>query len=428
MADGGVVPQHAPAVKPPASTATIPIPTQNPKRLTVDTFSPVTQFGSYEYDRIIRQGPVLKRTRRTKSWKPVYIVLRANQLSIYKNEKESKLRHAVNLSELTAVARQKDPKRQNKHVFGLFSPSRNFHLEAATEKEAQEWVEAIRLQARMDQKEEEMYLASPSGANASYRGFERSIDANLSPSANDVVSGYSSSDAEALNTTQVLPRTRDRASMNMTNNRKSSAIEYSGAEHGSCSDFSDWGGGPAARMSALSLSHSEIRPSTGNTQQISPVYGQAPGRPSMGVRNPSQVSGINLGSEEGVKKQAVADDPERVIYHGWIYLLKSKSGVRQWKKVWMVLRPKQLAVYKNEEEYTALIVLPFPSIIDAVEIDDISKTKTACMQILTEDRNYRFCAVDEDSLARLLGALKSLLSKRKAKAVLQQQQQPVAAT
>lgn len=66
MADGGVVPQHAPAVKPPASTATIPIPTQNPKRLTVDTFSPVTQFGSYEYDRIIRQGPVLKRTRRTK--------------------------------------------------------------------------------------------------------------------------------------------------------------------------------------------------------------------------------------------------------------------------------------------------------------------------------------------------------------------------
>ncbi|KAM3422977.1 hypothetical protein BST61_g456 [Cercospora zeina] len=425
MADGGVVPQHAPAVRPPASTATIPIPTQNSKRLTVDTFAPVTQFGSYEYDRIIRQGPVLKRTRRTKSWKPVYIVLRANQLSIYKNEKESKLRHAINLSELTAVARQKDPKRQEKHVFGLFSPSRNFHLEAATEKEAQEWVEAIRLQARMDEKEEEMYLASPSGANASYRGFERTVDANPDPSANDVVSGYSSSDAEALNNTaQGLPRTRGRASMNAATNRKSSALEYSGAEHGSCSDFSDWGGGTTARMSALSLSHSEARPSTGNAQHISPVYGQAPVRPSMGARSSSQVSGINLGSEEGAKKQAVPDDPERVIYHGWIYLLKSKSGVRQWKKVWMVLRPKQLTVYKNEEEYTALIVLPFPSIIDAVEIDDISKTKTACMQILTEERNYRFCALDEDCLARLLGALKSLLARRKAKVVFQQQQQP----
>lgn len=64
------VPKAGLAVMPPtqpSSTATIPIPDQNAaKRLTVDTFSPVTQFGSYEYDRVIKQGPVLKRTRRTK--------------------------------------------------------------------------------------------------------------------------------------------------------------------------------------------------------------------------------------------------------------------------------------------------------------------------------------------------------------------------
>lgn len=35
------------------------------------------------------------------------------------------------------------------------------------------------------------------------------------------------------------------------------------------------------------------------------------------------------------------------------------------------------------------------------------------MQIIAEDRNYRFCAQDEDALARWLGALKSLLAKRK---------------
>ena len=400
------------AVMPPPASVTIPIP-QNPKRLTVNTLSPVTQFGSYEYDRIIKQGPVLKRTRRTKSWKPIHIVLRANQLSIYKNEKESKLRHAINLSDLTAVARQKDPKRQSKHVFGLFSPSRNFHLEAATEQEAQEWVEAIRLQARMDQKEEEMYLASPGGASTNYRGFERSIDAHISPTGNDVLSGYSSSDVEALNQSQPLPRARHRGSL--VGNRKSSAVDYSGAEHGSYSDFSDWGG-PSARLSALSLSHQDPRPSTSSTQPVSSVYGQAPGRPSMGVRTASMLSGLNESVEDAARKQnmSTSDDPERVICHGWIYLLKSTSGVRQWKKVWMVLRPKQLTIYKNEEEYTALIVLPFPSIIDAVEIDDISKSKTACMQILGEERNYRFCAMDEDSLARWLGAFKSLLAKRKA--------------
>ncbi|KAI5367587.1 putative pleckstrin domain, PH-like domain superfamily [Septoria linicola] len=418
------VPKAGLAVMPPTQPSSTATSNQNAaKRLTVDTFSPVTQFGSYEYDRVIKQGPVLKRTRRTKSWKPVHIVLRATQLFIYKNEKESKLRHAVTLSELTAVARQKDPKRQSKHVFGLFSPSRNFHLEAATEKEAQEWVEAIRLQARMDQKEEEMYLASPGGASTSYRGFERSIDANISPLANEVMSGYSSSDAEGMNGSQPLPRARDRTSISV-GHRKSSAVDYSGAEHGSYSDFSDWGGGTTARMSALSLSYPDPRPSTSSTQQVSSVYGQAPGRPSIGARNPSQMSGLNLGAEEGVKKPSMAEDPERVLNHGWVYLLKSKSGVRQWKKVWMVLRPKQLTVYKNEEEYTALILLPFASIIDAVELDDISRTKTACMQILTEERNYRFCAVDEDSLARWLGSLKSLLAKRKVKAA---QKQAVAA-
>lgn len=35
------------------------------------------------------------------------------------------------------------------------------------------------------------------------------------------------------------------------------------------------------------------------------------------------------------------------------------------------------------------------------------------MQIITEERNYRFCAPDEDSVAKWLGALKSLLAKRK---------------
>jgi hypothetical protein len=38
-------------------------PTQT---LSLDTSSPVTQNGSYEFDRIIKSGEVLKRTRKTK--------------------------------------------------------------------------------------------------------------------------------------------------------------------------------------------------------------------------------------------------------------------------------------------------------------------------------------------------------------------------
>ena len=53
------------------------------------------------------------------------------------------------------------------------------------------------------------------------------------------------------------------------------------------------------------------------------------------------------------------------------------------------------------------------SIINAVEIDPISRSKTHCMQIIAEDRSYRFCAIDEDALAKWLGALKSQLARKK---------------
>src|SRR6266513_3246627 len=96
------------------------------------------------------------------TWKPVLLVLRPNLLSISKDPPEgTKLRHQLPLSDLTAVARQKDPKRKAKHVFGLFSPARNFHIEAPSEEEAQEWVELIRREARIDEEEEEMILMSP---------------------------------------------------------------------------------------------------------------------------------------------------------------------------------------------------------------------------------------------------------------------------
>jgi len=318
------------------------------------------------------------------------------------------------------VARQKDPRRKDKHVFGLFSPSRNYHLEARSEKEAQEWVELVRREARIDEDEEELYLASPGGARSAFHGFERSIDAQISPLQDDR-GGYTSSDVEALTNIQPLPKSRDRGSTQVSA-RRPSQIEYSGPEHGSYSDFSD-AAGSAARLSVLSLSYTEGRPSTSSTQPppANAVYGQSSVRPSMGARNPSQISGIGVSLPTGSHHP---QDDERVVYHSWIYLLKSHRGVRSWKKIWMVLRPKALAMYKNEEEYTPLLILPFHMIIDAVEIDPISRSKTSCMQIISEERNYRFSALDEESLARWLGAFKSLLSKRRAKGASAQQQQP----
>lgn len=278
------------------------------------------------------------------------------------------MRHQINLADLTAVARQKDSNKKKENVFGLFSSARNFHLSAPTEKDAQEWVDLIRTAARIDREDEEMILLSPSGNKTTFSGF-----GTFAPRENIV---SSSSEAEPSGT----PAASAAIDIVHGGRRPSHALNYSGNEHGSFSDFSDTGGPVHARFQRSSASLP---------------------RP-LEQQNASQVSNLN----------ALPDD-ERVIYHGWLYLLKSKGGVRQWKKVWVVLRPKSLGLYKNEEEYSANLIIPFPSIIDAVEIDPASKSKKYCMQVITEEKSFRFCAPNEDALARCRGSFKSILAKRK---------------
>lgn len=406
--------QHAAAPRPipnstnihitPPSDTTLPtstsVHTLRGGQLTLDTFSPVNQNGSFEFDRIIKSGQVSKRTRKTKSWKPIHIVLRPNLLSIYRDKAETKLRHQITLSDLTAIACQKDPKGKAKHVFALFSPSRNYHLEAASDQDAQEWVQLIRREARIDQDEEEMVLASPGGAKSTYRGFERHVGHTAS---HEAPQGYSSSEAE----TSIYHPPIRRPKHSLHNKRRPShTLDYSGPENASYSDFSD-SQGASARMSSLSLTLAENQPhQPPHAANANAIYGPNPRAP-LAPRNVSQGSGI----------QTAKQDEERIICQGWIYMLKSKSGVRQWKKLWMVLRPKSLALYKNEEEYAAVLVLAFHNIIDAVEIDPISRSKQFCLQLITEERNYRMCAPDDDALARWLGAVKSLLVKRRETAL-----------
>jgi hypothetical protein len=119
-------------------------------------------------------------------------------------------------------------------------------------------------------------------------------------------------------------------------------------------------------------------------------------------RNVSQMSGFNF-----------EQDPERIVWQGYLLYLRSKGGVRQWKDLWAVLRPKSLALYKDDGEYSPRLIIPLSSVINAVEIDPISRTKVYCMQIITEEKSYRFCAHNEESLDKTLGAFKSLLAKRK---------------
>lgn len=363
--------------------------------------SPVNQKGHFEFDRVIKAGHVLKRTRKTKSWRPIYLVLRPNLLSIYRDENESKLRHKIVLSDLTAIARQRDPKGKAKHVFGLFSPARNFHLGAKDDQEAQEWVELIRREARIDEDEEDMSLASPSGKQEGhYTGFGRHNHNTVLPRTGDGP-GFSSSDPDPF--PQSSPIRTAPAYPPGDPRRPSTTMDYSGPENASYSDFSD--AGPAARLSALSLS----RPKGIDQGLAEEAVEDQPESSEQAQQDPYHL-------EEMEKARAAAaqmQESQRVICQDWILLLKTKSGMRQWKKTWMVLRPGGLSMYKNEKEYSALKIIPFSDVLDAVEIDPISSSKRYCLQVITEEKGYRFCAPDEDGLLKWLGAFKSLLVKRR---------------
>jgi hypothetical protein len=299
------------------------------------------------------------------------------------------LRHKIVLSDLTAVAFLKDPKQKRQNVFGLFSPSRNYHLEATSRKDAEEWVDLIRTEARIEEEEEEMLLASPGGTViGSYGGFERAMQQhNEERRLHEDRLGSSSPEPS-----DPIPRTSRTKAIGLTSARRPShTIEYSGNEIASYSDMSETEVTKVRRESRASIPEEE------------PLAVQAPvTRPMMGARNISQLSGFN-----------VEQDPERVVWQGYLLYLSSKGGVRRWKDLWVVLRPKNIVLYKNDSEYSPILIISLSSVINAVEIDPLSKSKVHCLQIITEEKSYKFCARNEDTLDKSLGAIKSLLAKRK---------------
>ncbi|KAI0202251.1 PH-domain-containing protein [Astrocystis sublimbata] len=383
-----------PALSMPPTSITLPINTAVNKlrsHWAVPTPSPVNQNGSFEFDRVLKSGYVQKRTQKTKVWKTIYLVLRPNALYMYKSEKESKLRQKLYLSDLSAVVSLKDPKQKRNHLMGLFSPARNYHFEAPSAEDAQEWIDLVRQAARIEEEEEEMFLASPIIRRQSF------APASVLKTP-DGSRGAPSLDQAALMSSSPEPFDRATAKSFRSGGRRQSHHDYSGLsanEVASQSDISDAEGLRGHGASFDSFTVPSTSASGGQVEAHSKKL-------IVGDHNASQVSGLN-----------VERDPDRVVWQGWLWFLKGKRGMRKWKNCWAVLRPRNMILYKDGSEYTALFILPLGTIVNVVDIDPVSKTKVHCMQIITDEKSYRFCAHDEESLVHCLGAFKSLLSRRK---------------
>lgn len=388
-------PNKRPSVNIPPASISLPasnVAARFKHQHSLDSYSPVNQNGSFEFDRVIKSGYLQKRTQKTKIWKTIYLVYRPNTLSIYKDDKENKLRHKIYLSDLTAVTLLKDPKHRRQNVFGLFSPSKNFHFQAATKEDAQQWVDIIRRDARIEEEEEEMFLASPAVVRRdSYMPPETGTRTDTGP-------GRILQDRDGC-----LSSSPEPVDLHLHNIRRPSynprrpsiTVDSSGLSGNDWASHSDFSDSDIQRYRGASIESLAVQSPPTSVSAAGP-------RPSVGARNVSQLSGLNIDQ-----------DPDRIIWQGWLWWLRSKGAVRQWKNSWAVLRPRNLILYKDESEYTVQFIISMSMILNVVDIDPMSRTKTHCLQIITEEKSYRLCAHDEESLVKCLGAFKSLLAKRK---------------
>ncbi|KAL8735992.1 MAG: hypothetical protein Q9166_000554 [cf. Caloplaca sp. 2 TL-2023] len=356
--------------------------------LNLDTFSPVNQNGSFEFDRVLKSGEIYKRTRKTKQWKKLYLVLRPNLLSAYKSHLEDRLHKQISLSELNAVAHVRDRKGRREHLFGLYTPARNYYFQAKDERDAKAWVDLIRQEARLDEEDEHLYPRKSEQNND-----EQDIRADQGLLELD---RFASSSPEPIDGPIRLSTTRDGIAIPGVRRPSAHNLDYSGDDLGAYSDWSDAQQQSQTKAPYGSFIHRKIRPASSGIESTA-----ASPFPQSTARNASQSSGLNI------------QEDERVIWHGYLLILKSKGGVRQWKKLWAVLRPKNIAFYKDQQEYAARLIVPLSNVINVVEIDPISRSKSHCMQIIAEEKNFRLCAPNEEALAKWVGAFQCQLARRR---------------
>ena len=271
-------------------------------------------------------------------------MLRPNLLSIYKSSAEARLHKQINLSELTAVAYLKDPKGRRNHVFGLFSPSRNFHLQALDEADVRAWVELIKLESRIDEEEQGFLLASPIDVGVSGR---ETIQKDQKDSWDeDRLRSSSPEPPETL----TRPRVGAPDGVSIRRLRKPSASEmhYSGDDLGGPSDLSDAAFPSSIPKPISGVAHHRKVPSISNPDSAPLPGGSAQLFRSGTEPNGSQMSVLHMDQNDA-----------RVIRHGYLLCLKSKGGVRQWKRHWVVLRSQNLAFYKSEDVSGCLLRFGF---------------------------------------------------------------------
>ena len=94
-------------------------------------------------EQVIRAGFLLKRSEKRKTWKRRWVVLRASQLALYRNEKEYLLLNVLNVSQIQAFTAM-EMKRAD-FVICIMAPERTWYFRACDQQDMTAWLDALAL-------------------------------------------------------------------------------------------------------------------------------------------------------------------------------------------------------------------------------------------------------------------------------------------
>ena len=150
---------------------------------------------------------------------------------------------------------------------------------------------------------------------------------------------WGTSSPEPLDIPHRQSTTRDGVSIPGLRRQSTHDLDYSGDDLGRSSDFSD-------TMPAQGSLHT---PSSRTSLHRRILSESMPNRMPVPVTSSQIMRPGTAGESSQFSIFPMDQDDERVIWHGYLLYLKFKGGVRQWKRHWVVLRPKNLAFYKSEQ-------------------------------------------------------------------------------
>lgn len=329
-----------------------------------------------EADQVLKSGWLFKRGK-SKTWSRKWAVLRPNQLALYKDEREYKAVRVVQAGEIMSAAVLDDPQRANH--FAVFTPDANLHLRADNHPDAQEWVDILRMAANGAS---ENMLASSYKRDSILGGSSEppmaAADLARSPqhpqpsstSQQRPVRPLSPRDARPHpGTISIPPPVARPISPGLAVSPMSGGgIDFSGTEGGMSSNTSERDGAPANSRHQATTSEAAA----------------------------------------AAAMQAHPDEQEeKVLKKG--HLLRLRKHLGQWKKQWVVVTTHRLVLYKGEQHKHPQRVIDASRILDAIEIDPLSKSKKYCLQVVTPEKRLRFCADSEEDLTTWLAVCKSII-------------------